>query len=438
MKTVTKVAKALQTVFGTKADELGYRCGVIRRRRKWSGSTLAQTLVFGWLNNPKATFDELAQCATLCGAHVSSQAVEQRIQPETAGFLQQLLGEAVRQVVASEPVALPLLTRFEGVFLQDSTLIALPDPLRDVWRGSGGCNGQSEAAVKLQLRVDWKTGRLSGPYLQDGRASDRRSPLEDEELPPGALRVADLGYFDLYELARLDARGVFFLSRIQPQTAIFDEQGKRLDLPRRLAGAEGPLDLRVRVGQKQPLRSRLLATRVPTEVVCKRRERLLQDAQRRGRPVSRRQWNWCRWTVMITNVPAGQLTLAEALVILRTRWQIELLFKLWKQEGRLHPPVGAKPWRILVELYAKLLGLIVQHWLLLATCWRRPDRSLPKAAAAIRRHAPLMLADLSYRRRLLRTLRALTTSIAACARINKRRKRPSNFQLLLHPELLAP
>jgi len=35
-------------------------------------------------------------------------------------------------------------------------------------------------------------------------------------------------------------------------------------------------------------------------------------------------------------------------------------------------------------VYAKLIAMIIQHWLLLLTCWDEMDHSLPKAARAIR------------------------------------------------------
>lgn len=43
------------------------------------------------------------------------------------------------------------------------------------------------------------------------------------------------------------------------------------------------------------------------------------------------------------------------------------------------------------ELYAKLLGLLLQHWVLL-TCdgWQRADRSLVKSGQAIREYARLL------------------------------------------------
>jgi hypothetical protein len=65
------------------------------------------------------------------------------------------------------------------------------------------------------------------------------------------------------------------------------------------------------------------------------------------------------WTLLVTNMPGDCLTLREALVLVRVRWQIELLFKLWKSHGRVDESQSTKPWRILCEVYAKLLTMLV-------------------------------------------------------------------------------
>jgi hypothetical protein len=85
-------------------------------------------------------------------------------------------------------------------------------------------------------------------------------------------------------------------------------------------------------------------------------------------------------SILITNVPAARLTVQEALIVARTRWQIELLFKLWKSHGQIDESRSDKPWRMLCEVYAKLLAMLVQHWILVVCCWCYPNRSLTKAA----------------------------------------------------------
>jgi len=42
---------------------------------------------------------------------------------------------------------------------------------------------------------------------------------------------------------------------------------------------------------------------------------------------------------------------------------------------------------VMSEVYAKLIVMLIQHWILLVGCWQYPDRSLFKAVKTIQRHA---------------------------------------------------
>jgi hypothetical protein len=334
-------------------------------------------------------------------------------------------------------VAVPLLRRFAAVAVQDCTTLALPAALAAAWPGcGGGPAGAGAAAMKLGVRLDLASGRLEGPYVEAGRADDRAVLATAAPLPPGALRLADLGFFRLDELADQGAQGIHWLSRWQPGTALYTPDGQRHELLPLLAASEATeVDQPVRLGVRQRLAARLLAVRVPQEVADERRRRLRAAARDRGRAVSAAQLALCAWTVFVTNAPAALLTLREALVLARARWQIELLFKLWKSHLRLDEWRSAKPWRILTEVYAKLLAALVQHWLTLLGCWHHPDRSLLHAARAIQAHAAHLAAAFDDQPQLRRALQVVARGLAAATRLNPRKTAPSTAQLLL---TLAP
>ena len=113
--------------------------------------------------------------------------------------------------------------------MQDSSTIILPEVFAAQWHGCGGSTSSSaSAALKLQARLEMRTGRLD-VQLQEGRASDRAAVLPGP-LPAGALRLADLGYWSLEAFAALEQHKVFWLSRLQMQTAVYDATGARQDL----------------------------------------------------------------------------------------------------------------------------------------------------------------------------------------------------------------
>jgi len=208
--------------------------------------------------------------------------------------------------------------------------------------------------------------------------------------------------------------------------------GARLDLVRWLRGQDlGPVDLPVQLGVEQRLPARLLAVRVPLAVAAERRRRLHAEARKKGQTVSQARLQGADWTILVTNVPVTLLSAEEALVLVRARWQIELLFKLWKQHGFLDEWRSAKPWRILCEVYAKLLALVIQHWLLLVSCWAAPDRSLVKAAQTVRSYVPLLASAFAGVLPLVRVLEHLCRTVGFGCRMNPRKKAPNTYQLLL-------
>lgn len=404
----------------------------------WSRSSLLKNFRINLgkdkLNNPQATLAELAQTAAGLGVNISPQGLDQRFTPQAAECLQQVLGDAVMRVITADPVAVPILQRFPGgVEVLDSTTLPLPDALGDRWPGCGGTGDAGQAGIRLQVRLNLLNGQLTGPFLKPGRTPDQNGALHAAPLPTGALRLADLGFFCLDTLQSISQQEAYWLTRLQPGTAVFDERGQRWALADLLvAQGSDAVDLPVTLGVAQRLPCRLLAVRVPPEVADKRRQRLREKARKKSsRRISPTQWALAEWTVYVTNVPASLLSRDQALVLGRCRWQIELLFKLWKSEGRIDESRSHKPWRIMCEVCAKLLGMVVQHWLLLVSCWKHTNRSWVKAARTLRRHVPALALVLSYGHLVFRQIRFLQRCLATGCRINKRRKPPPTFQLLL-------
>lgn len=432
MEIITQVGEALGRIFSEKAEELAKQTQFIQRQVKITGSWFAQTVVFGWLMNPSATLEELTQTGAALGIAITPQALDQRFTKEASDFLKALVDAATAQVVSTEPVAIALLARFRGVYLEDSTIITLPTELAEVWPGCGGANKASKAAVKVEVGLDVLCGQLVGPLLEAGRVQDRGSALQQAALPAGALRITDLGYWSLAQLERLSAADVFWLLRINPQVHVTDGAGVTWDLLTFVqAQGRDELDCSVALGADKGVPARLLGQRVPPAVAAERRRKLKAEAKRKGQTLSARRLALADWSLFVTNIPPEKLTLAESFVLARLRWQIELLFKLWKSHGRLDTFATAKPWRILCELYAKLLAMIVQHWLFLTCCWAFPERSLVKAAKTVRQQTLCLALALADSQALNRALLTLQRTLQQGCRINKSRKTLRTYQLLM-------
>ena len=433
MSSVTQVSKQLQYILEERADEVARETGCIKRERKFSGADVVQTLVFGWQQHPDASLEQLASTAQVRNVSVTDTAVHKRFTPECAQFLHQVLEEMTNEVVqAAHDVPVKLLRRFRAVLLEDSSSIALPDELAEVWRGCGGKQAHTAAAVKLQTRWELKRGRLQGPKLANGRSSDQASPFKDEEVVPGSLLVSDLGYFNLRQMAARRRACGYSLSRLKAGTALFSRDGTRLHvdnalLPQRIGQMK---ELQVLVGAEARLPMRLLLLRVPKAVADQRREDLLADAQRRGEPVSEEILRLADWTMLLTDVSAKRLRFEEALVLLRERWQLELVYKLWKHYGLVDEWRTGNRWRVLCELYAKLIGILLQHWLIILFAWHDPQRSLVKLAQVVRDTSWLLMDALARNGSLRAVLCVMERRMASGCQMNKRKKHPNSAQLL--------
>ena len=155
------------------------------------------------------------------------------------------------------------------------------------------------------------------------------------------------------------------------------------------------------------------------------------QAGRKAQQPSKARLALAGWTLLVTNAPPSLLAFKEALALARVRWQIELLFKLWKSQGHVDKSRSQKPWRILTEVYAKLIGLIFQHWIFLTNLWKHPNKSLVKAAQIVRTYAVLIASAIASFKKLSQALHTIRRCLENSCRMNMRAKKPNTFQLLM-------
>lgn len=463
---IDTLAEELRGLFSETADALAYETKFIKRKRKLSGSTFAQALVFTWLTNPEASYPQLQQMLSGCGSQMSAQGLEQRFTSEAADFLLYLLYAAMQVAIQADALTTELLTRFSGVYLQDGSVISLPPELEGIYQGCGGNTEDSgKSALRVQVRLDLNTGAVLGPWLQEARACEQKgvSSFEENPLPDQALRVCDVKYFPFEKMQQMTKQQQYFLTGARADLVLQDRHGVNYDLVQFLGKHEQEkvIDEWVTIGKKKRTRQRvrLLAFRVSEETEQRRREQVNQqtklrakgsrrdvrvghkhqrpskDGTHRHRPSAKRV-KLAGWTMFLTNVVEEHLSPFEARALMRARWQIELVWRLWKERGQVDIWRSEKPMRILCEVYAKLLAMLVQHWLTIVGCWSEPHRSLVKASLAVRLFAPVIALTLSGPVSLCDAL-WITTGAMTGAKLNTRKNRPSTSRLLEDPMLAA-
>ena len=434
MNIISQVAKGMNSLLINRAEALGIKTKFVKRTSKLNGSAFVQTLVFGWMANPNASLGELTQVTSSLGIKISSQGLEKRFNPEACELFEELLSETVKNMVLkSSPVAIPIFERFNGIYIDDSSRISLPKALEKKWKGSGGSNpGKTSSCLRIQVRFNFKDGSLYGPILEDGCGNDKNCSLQKIDVPKGSLRLFDLGYFNLRILNNLYIQDVYWLSRLQAQTTVYDETGKQWDVVDLLNKyGKTSIDIPIKIGTDYRIPCRLIARPVSQEVANDRRRKIKREAICKGQSISKTRLKMADWSIFITNASSELMSLEEALVLVKVRWQIELLFKLWKSHGLIDEWRSGKTYRILCEVYAKLLIMIIQHWLFLTGCWTNPDRSLIKSAKTIQKYALYLAISLKSIENLSQAIIVIRQALVDGCKIDKRKKKPSTFQLLL-------
>jgi len=435
MLSIAELHPALHDLFLDTANRLARDAGFCQRNRKLTGAVFAQALVFTLLEKPTATLDDFADTSADClDTAVTPQAFDKRFTPQAASFLRDLFLDAFNYSFNSvRPALLPLLRRFSAVFLRDGTLVSLPPCLAALFPGRGGrhCPHGEAAAVKLVLEAEVTTGQFTELSLLAGLDNEKVAEVSGKPLPPGALLLEDMGFFSGERLQEAIDQGVYVVTRVPAWTAFFDESGERLDLVKLLRQAKGwRLQRRVRILHGRKLTLRLLAQRVPEKEARQRRQRVQEEAKQRGRPVSQKKLELCGWNILLTNAPEELLDLEEACVLRRVRWQIELIFKVFKSEGKIDQTRSECPNRVQCELYAKLLGMVVQQWALLAAGYVMLKHSARRAARRVRQRALQLLEGVRCLETLVREVVRLAKVLHRHCRVQKRKANPSTLDLL--------
>ena len=140
--------------------------------------------------------------------------------------------------------------------------------------------------------------------------------------------------------------------------------------------------MNVIIGAEVHVQARLICCKLNEESANRRRAKLNANSKKKGRKPSSEILALCDWNLFVTHVEPEKLSIKECLILYRVRWQIELLFKLWKNHCKLANSRSEHPHRILSEIYIKLLVVLIQHWIILTGLW--VERSLVKGVQMIR------------------------------------------------------
>lgn len=427
MTDISTLAPKIQTFFNQTANQVARATGFVERASKLTGALFLQTLTFGFLDNPDASLSGLVETGTDLDVIITKQGLQTRI-TKAVPFLKEMFQQGLLLFRNMLPLDLKLLQQFTAIYITDGSTMALPEVLKKEFPGCGGDG--SDAAVKMQLTFEFLRGVIAGITFQSGRSPDQSYDGDLQAILPGSLHLTDLGYFVLARFRTIDEQKAYFLSRFDAKTALFDATASEpIDLLAWLrAHPESQFEQEVLVGSQERLRCRMVVVRVPQEVADQRRRRAHETARRKGRTPSERHLELMNWSLFITNVPVTMLSLQQVVLLYSIRWQVELLFKLCKSECALDRIAGLRRERVLSELYAKLIGIVVMQFLLAPYRDHERELSAVKVVRIIQHHVSRLIESMDNLDQLIETLQNLVARFLKNGAKDKRQKRLTTYQ----------
>jgi hypothetical protein len=418
---------------------------VQRASSRLTGSDFFALMPTEMLENPAVSLGglcDLLQQRTPQAA-MTPQALQQRMNtPEAVAYLKEVfqlaLGEQLTPLYAQLPVA--LLASFGRVFLEDSPQCRLHEQLATALKGSGG--SASRSTVKIDVIYELLHHQLHALTMTDGRAADQgHAALIVPHLQAGDLVSRDLGYFSVEALRQITAKAAWFLSRLSSSVAVYASADAAapavvlVDHVVQHAAQASVVDLAVYLGPRR-FPCRLLAYRLPEEVVAQRRRQAYETARKKGRTPTHAYLHWLQYGWYITNGGAAVWPAEVVATVYRIRWQIELLFKQWKSLLHVHVLKGTPPGRIRCLLYGRLIAItmlmrVCSYAAWYATTMLRREISFPKLILGLKRKGRFATA---IEQGTIVTLYAELRRDMAAFLCKQRRQRKTSQQLLEEQE----
>jgi len=121
------------------------------------------------------------------------------------------------------------------------------------------------------------------------------------------------------------------------------------------------LDKEVYIGRNEKFPVRLVIELMPEEVFSTRMQKVNKFNKKKGRQTSQDYTNRARLNLFICNIPIDMMDGQTIAKVYKIRWQIELIFKIWKSIFGLDNITPMKYERLMCTLNARLL-LVLLNW----------------------------------------------------------------------------
>jgi len=300
----------------------------------------------------------------------SRQAVCQRLTKPCLEMIQHILRIAIEKRITDSTLQIEkkdtILSHFNQVIVQDSSVVKLPSWLFDSY--SGVANGSSQVCnARIQAVYDLKRMAFL-EFSIDSYSKNDLVAAPELTIRKGDLVLRDRGYLTASEIKRHRDAEAHFIYRHKTGTSYRDiHSDEPIDLSA-LLQSQKTLDREVTLNDEGRTRVRLVAFPVSEETANLRRMKAKKEV--RGHNPSAAVLQLMGWTIFLTNL-GKEVSFESLLEIYGLRWRIEIIFKAWKSNMDFAIIHRVSKLEFEINLTAKLVTITLGLGHLYALCFER-------------------------------------------------------------------
>lgn len=296
--------------------------------------------------------------------HYEKQSLQDRFNQYAVKFLSSAL-EKLLQTQINTTVIKELANHVNRVPIKDSVCFQVDESLADDYPGSGGAG--SAAAMRIQFEYDLLSGNVIDLSINAFTDTDAKNSVATIECTQeGDLLLRDLAYMSIEVLNKIIEKLAYFLCRANANVKMYELiNGEYVELnfskivkymeKHKIAFFEKE----IYYGKNAKLKTRLILHLLSSEELAKRLRKAKKTAKKEKRNLSKTYKARAALNLFITNASVEQIPTENVWQLYRLRWQIELIFKIWKSICNIEKIKKVKKERLECYVYSKLIILML-------------------------------------------------------------------------------
>ena len=298
---------------------------------------------------------------------ITKQSLHQRFNEHAVSFLatalEKLLSDQLNNYVIN---TLRNVKHINRILIKDSVCFQIDESLKEIYPGSGGDG--SEAAIRIQFEYDLLSGTITDLSINAFNEQDATDSIATiEKTKQGDLILRDLAYMSLAVLKRIIELAALYLCRPNTNVKIYELTGNKyvemnfIKLAKYMKKKNiACMEREVYLGSTDKLKTRLILHLLPVDELAKRLRKANQNSKKKGRGnLSKEYKARAALNLFITNASKEQIPKENVWPIYRLRWQIELMFKIWKSICAIEKVKKVKRERLECYVYSKLIFIVL-------------------------------------------------------------------------------